>query len=137
MPNGQHPLHHQYLDVQRSLQMDERQRRFKGYGCVVPPTRAIFAGLGKKSDYLAPLVQDEKFRSYTTLTLEVTDPSIKDADISAALKATGRANLADGIKNIPRSNKTPCALPAFRLWISKAQANIKNSQKRWTTLSAN
>ena len=52
----------------------------------------------RQSDYLAPLIKDEKFRSYTTLTLEVTDPSIKDADISAALKATGLANLADGVK---------------------------------------
>ena len=52
----------------------------------------------KKCGYLAPLIKDEKFRSYTTLTLEVTDPAIKDADISAALKATGAANLADGIK---------------------------------------
>ena len=52
----------------------------------------------KKCGYLAPLIKDEKFRSYTTLTLEVTDTAIKDADISAALKATGAANLADGIK---------------------------------------
>ncbi len=52
----------------------------------------------RHSDYLAPLIKDEKYRSYTTLTLEVTDPSIKDADISAALKATGLPNLADGVK---------------------------------------
>lgn len=51
-----------------------------------------------KTDYLAPLIKDEQYRSYTTLTLEVTDPDIKDADISAALKATGLPNLADGIK---------------------------------------
>lgn len=51
-----------------------------------------------KTDYLAPLIKDEAYRSYTTLTLEVTDPALKDADISAALKATGLPNLADGIK---------------------------------------
>lgn len=52
----------------------------------------------RKSGYLAPLVKEEKYRSFTTLTLEVTDPAIKDADISAALKATGLPNLADGVK---------------------------------------
>lgn len=51
-----------------------------------------------KTDYLVPLVKDEKFRSFTTLTLEITDPRIKDADVSAALQATGLPNLADGIK---------------------------------------
>lgn len=50
------------------------------------------------TDYLAPLIKDERFRSFTTLTLEVTDPQIKDTDISAALKATGLPNLADGLK---------------------------------------
>ena len=67
----------------------------------------------KKSDYLAPLVQDEKFRSYTTLTLEVTDPSIKDADISAALKATGRANLADGIKKYSSVKQNSLRIACF------------------------
>lgn len=50
------------------------------------------------TDYLAPLIKEEKYRSYTTLTLEVTDPALKDSDISDALKATGLPNLADGIK---------------------------------------
>ena len=67
----------------------------------------------KKSDYLAPLVQNEKFRSYTTLTLEVTDPSIKDADISAALKATGRANLADGIKKYSSVKQNSLRIACF------------------------
>jgi len=51
-----------------------------------------------KTDYLKPLIKEEDYRSFTTLTLEVTDAKIKDADISAALKATGLPNLADGIK---------------------------------------
>lgn len=51
-----------------------------------------------RTDYLAPLIKEENFRSFTTLTLEITDPRIKDADISAALTATGLANLADGLK---------------------------------------
>lgn len=52
----------------------------------------------RKSDYLAPFVKDEKYRSYTTVTLEVTDTSIEDKAISEALKATGKWNLQDGIK---------------------------------------
>ena len=62
---------------------------------------------------MAPLVQNEKFRSYTTLTLEVTDPSIKDADISAALKATGRANLADGIKKYSSVKQNSLRIACF------------------------
>lgn len=55
----------------------------------------------EKSNYLAPLVKDENFRSYTTLTLKITDPKIQAEDISAALAATGRPNLADGLKKHP------------------------------------
>ena len=67
----------------------------------------------KKTDYLAPLIEDEKLRSYTTLTLEVTDPAIKDADISAALKATGRANLADGIKKYSSVKQNSLRIACF------------------------
>lgn len=52
----------------------------------------------EKTDWVKPLVQDEKFRSFTSLTLKITDPHIKDADISAALRDTGLPNLADGVK---------------------------------------
>lgn len=67
----------------------------------------------QKTDYLAPLIKDEKLRSYTTLTLEVTDPAIKDADISAALKATGRANLADGIKKYSSVKQNSLRISCF------------------------
>ena len=51
-----------------------------------------------QTDYIAPLIKDARLRSFTTLTLEITAPDIKDADISAALISTGLANLADGLK---------------------------------------
>lgn len=66
-----------------------------------------------KTDYLAPLVKDEAYRSYTTLTLEVTDPSLKDADISAALKATGLPNLADGIKKYSSTKQNSVRVGCF------------------------
>lgn len=66
-----------------------------------------------KTDYLAPLIKDEKFRSYTTLTLEVTDPSIQDADISAALKATGLKNLTDGIKKYSSVKQNSLRIACF------------------------
>ena len=66
-----------------------------------------------KTDYLAPLIKDEAFRSYTTLTLEVTDPNLKDADISAALKATGLANLADGIKKYSSVKQNSLRIACF------------------------
>ena len=44
------------------------------------------------------MIEQEAFRSFTTLTLQITDPSLRDTDISAALQATGLPNLADGVK---------------------------------------
>lgn len=66
-----------------------------------------------QTDYLAPLIKDEKHRSFTTLTLEVTDPKIKDADISAALKATGLPNLADGIKKYSSVKQNSLRIACF------------------------
>lgn len=66
-----------------------------------------------RTDYLAPLIKDEKHRSFTTLTLEVTDPKIKDADISAALKATGLPNLADGIKKYSSVKQNSLRIACF------------------------
>ncbi len=66
-----------------------------------------------KTDYLKPLISDEAHRSYTTLTLEVTDPALKDADISAALKATGLPNLADGIKKYSSVKQNSLRIACF------------------------
>ena len=52
----------------------------------------------RHTDWLQPMVADEDFRSYTTLTLQITDPALDAADISKALQATGAPNLQDGIK---------------------------------------
>ncbi|WP_424244528.1 phosphoserine aminotransferase [Elusimicrobium posterum] len=49
------------------------------------------------TDYLEPLIKDKANRSYTTLTVKVTDPNLKDADINNAVKACGKACLIDGI----------------------------------------
>ncbi len=51
-----------------------------------------------RAGWLEPLISDEQYRSYTTLTLKITDPQIKAEDINAALAATGLANLQDGLK---------------------------------------
>jgi phosphoserine aminotransferase len=49
------------------------------------------------TDYLEPLIASEANRSYTTLTLRVSDPALKDSDINSAVKSCGKANLVDGI----------------------------------------
>ncbi len=51
-----------------------------------------------QTDWLEPLVKQEDYRSYTTLTFEVTDPSINADDISKILQQTGAPNLQDGLK---------------------------------------
>ena len=66
-----------------------------------------------KTDYLAPLIKNESNRSTTTVTLEITDPKIVDADISAALKATGMPNLADGIKKYSSIKQNSLRIACF------------------------
>ena len=51
-----------------------------------------------QTDWIKPLILDENYRSYTTLTLQITDPQINAEDISNALAASGLANLQDGIR---------------------------------------
>lgn len=65
------------------------------------------------TNYLKPLITDEAYRSNTTLTLEITDPSLKDADISAALKATGLPNLTDGIKKYSTVKQNSLRIACF------------------------
>lgn len=50
------------------------------------------------SPYFKPLITDDKYRSYTTLTLAITHPQITDEKIAQILRATGKQNLMDGLK---------------------------------------
>lgn len=66
-----------------------------------------------QTDWLKPLIADEAYRSYTTLTLEITDPKIDAAEISKALKATGLANLQDGIKKYSAVKQNSLRIACF------------------------
>ncbi len=50
------------------------------------------------SPYFAPLITDDKYRSFTTLTLAITNPQITGEKIAEILRATGKQNLMDGLK---------------------------------------
>ena len=52
----------------------------------------------QKTDWIKPMIADEAYRSFTTLTLQITDPSISAEAINAALRETGAPNLQDGLK---------------------------------------
>lgn len=52
----------------------------------------------QKSPYFKPLITDDKYRSYTTLTLAITHPQITGEKIAQILRATGKQNLMDGLK---------------------------------------
>lgn len=65
------------------------------------------------TDWLRPLIQDAAHRSYTTLTLEITDPRIDAADISKALQATGLPNLQDGIKKYSAVTQNSLRIACF------------------------
>ncbi len=52
----------------------------------------------KKSGWLAPMIEDKRFRSNISLTLKITDEDIKDYQINKALASTKITALADGIE---------------------------------------
>ena len=52
----------------------------------------------KNSPHFAPLITDDKYRSFTTLTLAITNPQITGEKIAEILLSTGKQNLADGLK---------------------------------------
>jgi phosphoserine aminotransferase len=52
----------------------------------------------ENATWCKPLVKDARFRSFTTLTLQITDPQITDTQINDALAQTGLSNLKDGLK---------------------------------------
>ncbi len=55
----------------------------------------------QKTDFIKPFVAEERFRSYTTPTFQLTDPRLTDSAINNALASTGKPNLQDGIKRFP------------------------------------
>ncbi len=65
------------------------------------------------TDWLKPLVPQPENRSYTTVTLEVTDPKIDATAISNALKATGLPNLQDGIKKYSTIKQNSLRIACF------------------------
>ncbi|MBR4592891.1 MAG: aminotransferase class V-fold PLP-dependent enzyme, partial [Elusimicrobiaceae bacterium] len=67
----------------------------------------------KNTDFIAPLISDEKYRSYTTLTLQITDPNLHADDINRALAATGLANLQDGLKRHPYAPENSLRVACF------------------------
>ena len=52
----------------------------------------------QKSTWIKPLITDDKYRSFTTLTLAITDLHITGEQIAQVLRATGKQNLMDGLK---------------------------------------
>ena len=50
------------------------------------------------SHWIKPLISHEKYRSFTTLTMAITDPHITGEKIAEMLLQTGSPNLADGLK---------------------------------------
>ncbi len=67
----------------------------------------------ESTDWLAPLIKNPANRSYTTLTLEITDPKLDCAEISKALKATGLPNLQDGIKKYSSVKQNSLRIACF------------------------
>lgn len=66
-----------------------------------------------KTDFIKPFVADQRFRSYTTPTFQLTDPHLCDEAINAALAATGKPNLQDGIRRFSTAPKNTLRIACF------------------------
>ena len=66
-----------------------------------------------QTDWCRPLVHDEKFRSFTTLTLEIIHSQVTDTAINQALTQTGLANLQDGLKKYRTVEKNSLRIACF------------------------
>ena len=67
------------------------------------------------TDFCTPLIKDENLRSYTTLTLQITDTALHAEDINQALASTGLENLKDGLKAHPYAPKNSLRVACFPL----------------------
>ena len=67
----------------------------------------------QKTDWVRPLVKDEKYRSFTTVTLEITHPKIKDTQLNQALAQTGLFHLQDGLKKYHTMAKNSLRVACF------------------------
>lgn len=65
------------------------------------------------TDWIRPLITDKKLRSYTTLTLQITDPHIRAEDINRTLAQTGLPNLQDGLKRFPSAPDNSLRVACF------------------------
>lgn len=52
----------------------------------------------ENTNWVRPMIINPALRSYTTVTLQITDPRITADKLNEALAATGAANLQDGVK---------------------------------------
>ena len=66
-----------------------------------------------KTDWVRPLISDEKFRSYTTVTLQIIDPQISANALNQALADTGLPNLQDGIKRYATAPENSLRIACF------------------------
>jgi len=66
-----------------------------------------------KTDWVRPLISDEKFRSYTTVTLQITAPRISAQALNQALADTGLPNLQDGIKKYATAPENSLRIACF------------------------
>ncbi len=67
----------------------------------------------KSTDYLAPLIDDEAYRSYMTVTLKITDPALVGADINKAVQTCGADNMKDGINKYSSVKENSLRIACF------------------------
>ena len=67
----------------------------------------------QQTDWIRPLIQNAKYRSFTTLTMEIIHPKIQDTRLNEALAATGLKNLQDGLKKYHTVEKNSLRIACF------------------------
>lgn len=67
------------------------------------------------TDFCRPLITSQAYRSYTTLTLQITDPHLRATAINEALAHAGGAHLKDGLKRHPFAPENSLRVACFPL----------------------
>ena len=67
----------------------------------------------QQTDWIRPLVSQEKYRSFTTITLEIIHPKIQDTQINHALASTELFHLQDGLKKYRTVEKNSLRVACF------------------------
>lgn len=73
----------------------------------------VLLDYAKKSNWIAPMIEQAEFCSKETLTLKITNEKIKDTLVNKALAQTKKKNLLDGVKKFSSIEENSLRIACF------------------------